>query len=278
MTARVSVIVPSKGCTFLRYLLHGLREQSVAPYEVILVLKHCNMAYVEKICRSYNLHCILIEQREGFVTRALNIGKKESRGDVIVFTDEDAIPPARWIKRWIDLHQKYKHIAGISSRDIYLSLDRLELRPTPDDFIHVRLYRLFIRMLFERPHPSLERYKMGVYITHDYKIGHGPYIPYRECYSLPLRGVNMSFKREYIDDILFLEHPLLRRYLGFEQHFGLQILLKGFDMIYTPKNPILHIMRGESLSRTKSGKSIKTELRIMRLLYARLLEERKGIG
>jgi hypothetical protein len=35
-------VVPSKGCKYLSYLLTGLRDQSVKPNEVVLIIKNKN--------------------------------------------------------------------------------------------------------------------------------------------------------------------------------------------------------------------------------------------
>jgi len=268
---RTSVIVPSKGCRYLKYLLWGLREQITRPYEVILVLKECNVRLVEDLCREYGLHNIVIEQQASYVTHALNIGKKEAKGDIIVFTDDDAIPLRKWIKRYIELHKKYRDIAGICSRDLYLDLETSRITPTADDRTTVKLYRWLVRPWLEPPHPLLKRYRLGVYLTKNLNIAHGPFIPSRTCYSLPFRGVNMSFKTSYVYDAWFPEHELLRRALGFEQHFGLQLVLKDLDTIFVPNNPVLHIARDESLSRTTNILEIKRELEIMKRLYKRLL-------
>ncbi|MGB9622305.1 MAG: glycosyltransferase family 2 protein, partial [Candidatus Bathyarchaeia archaeon] len=130
----------------------------------------------------------------------------------------------------------------------------------------------------ERPHPLLKRYKFGVYLTRNYKVVHGPYIPTRPCLSLPFRGVNMSFKKESLDDVEFPEHPLLIRALGNEQYVGLQLILKGWESIYVPDNPILHIIH-ESLSRTKDEK-VKIEHMVMRSLYFTLISGyvKHGLG
>ena len=39
---KVSIVVPSKGCKYLSYLLTGLRDQSVKPNEVVLAVKECD--------------------------------------------------------------------------------------------------------------------------------------------------------------------------------------------------------------------------------------------
>ena len=266
---RISVIAPSKGCMYLKYLLWGLREQDVKPHEVVLVLKGCNIKVVEDLCRKYGLPCIIIEQISGYFTHALNIGKKEAKGDILVFTDDDAIPLQKWIKKYVELHIKYRDIAGICSRDLYLDLKNLETRPTPDDKAVIKLYRWLVKSWLKQPHPLLKKYRLGVYLSKDLDIVHGPYIPDRTCYSLPFRGVNMSFKGETLYDVNFPEHPLLKRARGNEQYVGLQLVLKGWDCIYVPNNPILHIMH-QSLSRGNKKDFIK-EFSIMRAMYAELI-------
>ena len=269
---RISVIVPSKGCTRLKYLFLGLKEQSIRPSEVILVLKGCNVKRVEDLCGTYGLPCAIIEQERGYFTHALNMGKREADGDLLVFTDDDAIPPRRWLERWIKYHELYRRAAGISSRDFYLDLSSFRIFPTPDDLSYIKLYRWLIRPLLEKPHPLLKKYRLGVYITRNYSVAHGPYIPSKTCYSLPFRGVNMSFKAEYVYDVWFPEHPLLKRASGNEQYFGLQLILKGYDTIYVPHNPVLHIARRGSLSRTKRRSEVRVEAGIMREFYKKLLK------
>jgi len=268
---RASIVVPSRGCKYLEYLLKGLRGQSVKPYEVVIVIKECNTKAVESLCVEYGLPCIIIEQLSGYVTHALNIGKKEAKGDIAIFTDDDAIPLKKWIEKYIKLHRKYHNVAGISSRDLYLDLNSLRITPTPDDRVTVRLYRWFVRPWLEPPHKLLKKYRLGVYLTKKLDLAHGPYIPSKTCYSLPFRGVDMSFKTSYIYDIWFPEHNLLRRAPGFEQHFGLQLVLKGYDTIYVPDNPILHVVRSESLSRTQKRYELRQEFVIMKKLYRELL-------
>jgi len=269
---KASIIVPSKGCKYLKYLLQGLRRQNIKPYEVIIVIKGYDVKAMENLCRELDLPGIIIEQREGYFTHALNIGKREARGDITIFTDDDAIPLRKWIERYIEMHSLYPEIAGISSRDIHVNLNRLELMPTSDDKSTVRLYRWLIRPWLEPPHLIMKKYRLGVYLTKNLNIAHGPFIPGRTCYSLPFRGVNMSFKTSYIYDVWFPEHESLKRAPGNEQYFGLQLLLKGFETVYIPNNPVLHIARGESLSRAKHGRGeLEKESEIMKEFYKVLL-------
>ncbi|MEM1646294.1 MAG: hypothetical protein QXL96_10635, partial [Ignisphaera sp.] len=99
-----------------------------------------------------------------------------------------------------------------------------------------------------------------------------PYLPGRACLSLPYRGVNMGFRGEVIDLIEFPEHPNMKRAPGNEQYVGLKLVLNGFKSVYTPSNPVLHVHRGENLSRTERREEITIEITLMKSLYARLLK------
>jgi len=269
---KVSIVVPSKGCKYLGYLLTGLRNQNVKPNEVVLVVKECDLRHVEDLCSINSLPCVIIEQKSGYFTHALNMGKREAKGDLIIFTDDDAILLGKWIERYIKLHTTYPNIAGISSRDMYLRLENIKLTPTPDDKVITKLYRWAIRPWLNKPHPLLRKYRMGVYLTKNLNVVHGPFIPSKECFSLPFRGVNMSFKASYTYDAWFPEHKLLRRAPSNEQYFGLQMVLKDLDTIYTPSNPVLHIAREESLSRTRD-KTANAEHYLMKILFKELLSK-----
>jgi hypothetical protein len=75
---KVSVIVPSRGCSYLNYALSALRGQTINFHETILVVKRCNLKEVEDLCRKAGLSCVVIEQGSGFYTHALNLGKKNA--------------------------------------------------------------------------------------------------------------------------------------------------------------------------------------------------------
>jgi len=102
---KVSIVVPSKGCKYLSYLLTSLKNQSIKGFEVILIVKDCSIKYVEKLCQKYTLVCTIIEQKTGYFTHALNMGKREVRGDIVIFTDDDVIALKRWVERYVKLWQ-----------------------------------------------------------------------------------------------------------------------------------------------------------------------------
>ena len=92
---KASVIIPSKGCSYIKHPLLALRGQTLRPHETVLVVKGCDIKEVEDLCHKANLRCVVIGQRSGFFTHALNLGKKNATGDLLLYTDDDAIPVKR---------------------------------------------------------------------------------------------------------------------------------------------------------------------------------------
>lgn len=274
----VSIVIPSKGGVYFEYTLKSLANQTNKPDEVILVLKDCDVKKIENICEKFKLPCIIEEQKKGFFTDAMNIGKNLASGEIVIFTDDDVILFNNWIQKYVELFRNYpENIGSISSRDIYYDLKMKKTRKTPDDFLHVKIYRWFIRPFIEPPHFSLKKYKLGSYISKNYRFVFGRGIPNRTCFSLPFRGVNMAFRKEAIEEISFLSHPDLKRGFRCEQHFGLRMILNGYDSVYVPNNPVYHIIR-ESLSRPNKKEELeqlKREEEIVRQEIIKMLEGNK---
>lgn len=282
MSTKISIVVPSKGGRYLSYLLPALGRQSIRPDEVVLVLKDCDLARIESLCKSSGLTLVVLEQRDGYVTRAYNIGKNAAGGDIVIFTDDDAIPPHRWVENHLKLHRHYKEAGCISSRDILWMLGKGEVdRPHRlPRYVQVprwfTLHKWVKQLLFAPPHPLLKKYRYGLYLTKNLEMAWGPHLPERVCYSTPYKGVNMSFKREALQPVFFPEHPLVRRGFGFEQHVSLQLILRGIDCVYVPNNPVRHIVR-ESLSRTSDLEiqmELEREFQVMQSMYADLIRTR----
>lgn len=275
-------MVPSKGGEYLRYLLPALGRQTILPKEVVLVLKDCDASKVERLCNQCGLPSVIIEQRESHVTRAYEMGRKAASGDIAIFTDDDAIPPERWVENHLRLHGRYSSAACISSRDIILGSAEMRLKIGASMILpcKVRLPRAlkvnrWIRLIRSPPHPIMRRYQLGLYLSKELRMVWGPYLPEKACLSTPYKGVNMSFKREALDLMRLPEHPLVRRGFGFEQHIALQLILRGFDCVYSLDNPVLHLHR-ESLSRTSDPRvwaEIQREYEVMRSMYADLIRD-----
>jgi glycosyltransferase involved in cell wall biosynthesis len=245
-------------------------KQSLKPAEVVLITKRESAKKVRKVCNSFDLNCVVLSQNEGFVTRAYNMGIDEASGDIVLFTDDDAIPPRCWVENYLKFHSIFSNMACIVSRDRHVSIEKRVPIKMPGDGFRYELYRWLIRTWYDSPHPALTKYRLGVYITKRFKVAHGPFYPSRLCYSLPFRGVNMSFKKGAIKELRLPENNLIKRGLGFEEHLGLQLVAKNYESIYVPTNPVWHIAH-PSLSRMRHRKDDLIEIAEMKRAYINLL-------
>ena len=267
---KISVIIPTLCPRFLKKTIESLSLQSELPDEIVLVLKNCKKDIVEDECNKYNISPVILIQKEGYFTNALNIGLRSITGDIILFTDDDVILPVNWVRIYRKTYEKYSKIAGISSIDVLIDPNTLNKVNSIDFSLWTSNFRKFIRPLIQPPHPLLMKYRQGVYIDKKFNVRFGGALPWEQCYSLPYRGANMSFKSEAIKDFKFPEHPNIIRGIGNESYIGLYIIKNNMDMIFIPTNPVYHIVR-ESLSRSINKKEIEQEYSIMKIFYKNII-------
>jgi glycosyltransferase involved in cell wall biosynthesis len=270
-----SVIIPTyKGAKCLPFTIRSLAKQSNKDFDAIFVIKPSgdgSEELVKRMCEEGQLRNEIVIQKEGRFTHALNLGMKYADGDVVIFTDDDAIPPSDWVEKHLKIHAKLRRIGAVSGHISYYDTNSRRFSRAEVDRPLVNVYRRLIRPVLDRPHRLLRRFKWGVYVTTDYRVAAGSHIPYRPCLSLPCRGVNMSFKLEAIKQACFPEHPALRVAPFCEQFVGTQIALNGWNMLYTPDIFVYHIVR-ESLSRGKRPEGSRLEISVMREMFRQLLK------
>jgi glycosyltransferase involved in cell wall biosynthesis len=272
----VSVVIPTyKGAHFIHRVLESLGNQSFENFEVVTIIKPSadgTEEIVRETLSELDLKHQILFQKEGYFTHALNMGLKCAKGDILLYTDDDAIPPKNWIEEHVYSHLKYRQSGAISGRVINYEVEEKKIRQSEVERPIVRIYRNLFRPILQRPHTLFRQYYLGVYVTNKFTVAAGRCIPYKTCLSLPCRGVNMSFKREAVNGVLFPEHPDLRSAPNNEQYFGAQLVLQGWEAIFNPDSFVFHATR-ESLSRTKYKKEKEKEKRIMSRLLTKLLEE-----
>jgi glycosyltransferase involved in cell wall biosynthesis len=270
-----AVVIPTyKGAECIPYLIRSLASQSIKEFRVIFVVKPSDDLtenVIGKLSNKYHLRTEILIQKDGYVTRALKQGVNDADEDVILVTDDDAILPADWIKKHLEFHVKFPRAGAVSGNVTNYDLISTKVFPLETSKPLVHLYRRLVRPLMDRPHKLFLDYRFGVYITKDYRIVAGHYIPEKLCLSLPCRGVNLSFKKEAIEHVRFPEHPLLKRYLNWEPYIGVQLVMEGWDAFYVPDVYVYHIMR-QSLSRTKNRQELVLENSQMRRLLKDLLK------
>ena len=99
----------------LPYCLDSLRKQTRSPDEVIVVLKPSgdgSEEIIENFSKTLNIRLFI--QRAGNFTDALSMAINLSKGDLILFLDDDAIADERWIERYVKLFERMPDAGGIT--------------------------------------------------------------------------------------------------------------------------------------------------------------------
>ena len=258
-----SVIVPTyKGSLFIPHLLESLGRQSFDDFEAVIVVKPSGDGtenIVREKCQVLDLRYKILVQNEGYLTHALNMGMGNSNGDILLFTDDDAILPKDWVMNNIKSHFRFQSCGAISGGRVELTQAR-SVRPAyfamPFFKSRRRLRRgelasrimrslrwRMIGPLIDKPHPMFRDYRLGVFITRRFRVAKGPNIFDKICLSLPHLGTNMSFKKKAIENVFLPEHPMIRIAPYWEQYLGASVVLQGWEALYDPEITVYHVER-----------------------------------
>ncbi|CAA9476322.1 MAG: hypothetical protein AVDCRST_MAG67-535 [uncultured Solirubrobacteraceae bacterium] len=199
----------------LRRCLDALLDQLLAPLEIVIVARiddEPTQATVAEIQRHSALVRLATVDRPG-VVRALANGLRETSGDLIAFTDDDARPHRDWLAR---LHATFcgdSAIAGVGGRDL-----------------HVRAGSESV----------VEKQKVGRLAWYGRVTGnhHSGVGPARDVHVL--KGVNCAYRRSVLEQVGYDN-----RLRGDNQHYhelalGLAIVRLGGRLVYDPAIRVDH--------------------------------------
>jgi len=114
---KTSVIIPSINRLFdLRVLLHSLGEQTVMPMEIIVVDNNSNTYYSVILEEFPHLQIKLFKELTPGAPNVRNRGVKESKGDYLVFVDDDCICDKYWLERILAPFARDPNISCVGSR------------------------------------------------------------------------------------------------------------------------------------------------------------------
>jgi glycosyltransferase involved in cell wall biosynthesis len=200
----VSVVVPThRRPEQLRKCLDGLRLQSHVPTEVIVVRRDDDQAARSVLSEFLIPGLCEIEVSEPGVLAAMTAGSHRASGDVIAFTDDDAVPRPDWLTRMLQ-HFDDPAVGGVGGRDLIHSL-RLDAPLTAD------VGRIS---------------KWGKVIGNHHR-GRGP-----ARTVMVLKGVNLAFRREA------LALPSSLRGRGAQAHWEVAACLwaqhRKWKLVYDP--------------------------------------------
>ncbi|MFC1548656.1 glycosyltransferase family 2 protein [Candidatus Omnitrophota bacterium] len=216
----ISVVVPTY-CRpeSLRRCLAALSEQTRLADEILVVIRE-NDTRTENFLKTIDLGKLRVRaltvNHPGLVA-ALNVGVDAVRGDIVAFTDDDAVPRRDWLERIERYFESDPHLGGLGGRDLNYHGDMLETGATKV----VGKLRWFGLLLG------------------DHHLGFGE--P-READHF--KGVNMSFRKTAIGNVRF-DRRLRGTGAQFccDTGFSLGIKRKGWKFIYDPEILVDHYVR-----------------------------------
>lgn len=165
----MSVIVPSyRRPHLLTACLQGLAEQARPAWEVVVVRRRDDLETAEVVRTSPVAVVEALVEVPG-VLAAMEAGVVASTGDVVAFTDDDAVPRPDWVGG-LARHYAAPDVGGVGGRDV--------TQPRP---------------LGEQTLPSSAVGRVTAWGRHlgFHHVGEGPPVDVDV-----LKGVNMSFRRE----------------------------------------------------------------------------------
>ena len=253
---KVSTITPTfMRPSYLDRMLFSLASQTRKPDEVVVVVKGKDEKTKDVIDKYRNLNIVEIDQSEGFLVQAYDLGIKSATGDLLLFIDDDAYAEKSWIEKYLNTFDKYKNLGGASGRVVTVKTDDLGrvieekvilLRPNRDTF-------------WRRPLKILKEYCGGISVSglnfkkpcHDQEAT----IP-----SVLLHGSNMAVLKRVIEDISLGElYRNSRKGLGFEMILGYHVVSKGFVTLrlLDPESPtVYHYYHKDSMTASSRWRDV----------------------
>ncbi len=210
-----SVVVPSyQRPTTLRRCLDALLDQQLTPLEIVVVARiddERTQATVAAVQRHSALVRLATVDRPG-VGPALAKGVRDTSGDVVAVTDDDARPHRDWLARLHATFSGDSAIAGVGGRDLFVRAGE----------------------------SVVEKQKVGKVawygrVTGNHHAGIGPA---RDVHVL--KGVNCAYRRSVLEQVGYDD-----RLRGDNQHhhelaLGLAIVRLGGRLVYDPAIRVDH--------------------------------------
>jgi GT2 family glycosyltransferase len=203
----VSVIIPTLGrLVHLKACLKALTNQTFADTQVLVVNDGQAGQAVSDLVNS-SKYQYLKGLRRGVVS-AYNQGLSESTGDVVAFTDDDAVPKPDWIERLVKAYSPGVGGVGGTVQAIGSSRQQPPLTSTT---------------IRNDGRTNGWRNVVGSIIEVDH-----------------LRGANMSFSREAIAETGLFDWNYAGDGSKFETDYCVRIKRNGFRLLFDPNALVLH--------------------------------------
>ena len=232
---KYSIVIPAfKRSDILERTLYSVYNQTLMPYEVILVDNNINNLESSKLIKlltkfskkNFTINLIKSTKNSGAVAR--NIGAKYSKGDIVAFLDSDVILDPNYYYEISKYFKKFDDLVAIQGVDKSLIESQLELKNL--DFFSKIFYK--IEQFFET---SLLFNKNNSFVSPSLAVAHPSVIEDFEINSQWISTCAGLFKRDLFEKYSFPNQFIT--YSNNEYLFFSYSIFKGKEgkMIYTSK-------------------------------------------
>lgn len=225
---RVSVVIATKdrGPVISKTLESLLMlEYSEGQYEIVLV-DNCstpeNRQYLLDYQKAFPDKIRYVREERIGLSNARNCGIHNSKGEIIIFTDDDVVAPVYWLKNLVKLFEEDPEIYAAGGKVV------AQFITPPPDWIDKR-FSMYLSS-FDKGNQLM-----------DLKYNDYP------------RGVNMAFRREAFDECGYFLDCFGRKgdsLMSYEEiELCFRIEKAGHRIVYAPDAEVYHLIRGDRLSR-----------------------------
>ena len=228
---KLSIIICTKNrLGDLIMCINSLRQQTIVPYEIIIVDVSTDNLIEKFISESLFFNFVYLRQKYGYLTHARNIGIRKATGDIILFLDDDVILHQDYLENIIETfkNDKKKRIGGVQG----VITNRKELP----------LFFRLIDYLFLLDSPI-----KGVILVSGYHAFPNTNID-KIFPTSWLSGTNMAFRKEIFNNFCFNESLSCSydstgyRFVGEDKEFSYRVGQK-YLLVINPYAKIMHINR-----------------------------------
>lgn len=244
----ISIIIPTLNRqNDLFKCLQSISKNSLLPYEV-LIIEQGNFKKTKNLISIFpNLNIKVYFLNVKSLTAARNFGVKKSKGNIIIFFDDDVTIDKNYFKLTLEYFKKSPNIYGITG------IDLLNNKKS-------NLFLKFIGLIFN----------ISSFSNKNIVLNSGQNILSlnltKEEYVEWLSGCNMVYKRDVFENDVFFNENFIRWCFGEDVMFSYQIYKKygPKSLLYSPKLKIKHFQSPEN--RLTNEKLIKMKV-IYRFIF-----------
>ncbi|NJD51864.1 MAG: glycosyltransferase family 2 protein [Candidatus Methanoperedens sp.] len=229
---KISIIICTKDrLQDLMNCLESILAQSIMPDEIIIIDSSNSEENIDKLRKFIHKNDFIKHYtiRVG-LTRARNAGIEKSRGEIIIFVDDDVILDKDYLYEILKIFDSYENV-GLVTGDIIQADMLTRTFPKLIRYSFIKDIRNVFFFLF-----FLSRFGNGYFLPSGfprYIVGHNK-IKRIEC----VQGANMAFRKNALDEFHFDEY--FKGYSFMEDCDISYRISRKFKVIFTPFAKLIH--------------------------------------